>query len=80
MTKAWDAAHNSFITVVCQIRDRQHFGYYINNPYTNTQLVQFAKKIILNMGLFKSKYKDWNALPPTDKTWANMIAFWTECY
>jgi hypothetical protein len=69
MKQSWDPAHEDFTKLVRQIEDGARFAGYVNNPFSDTQLVKIAEKIILDTKMLKSEYKDWMRIAPAARNW-----------
>jgi hypothetical protein len=82
MKLLWDPAHEDFTKVVRQIEDGARFTGYVNNPFSDTQLIKIAEKIILDTKLLKAeyKYKDWMRIAPAARNWNAFKEFWADAH
>ena len=48
------------------------FAQSAKNPYTDTQIIDFALQLIRNTRDFEQGLIDWDKKPTADKTWANL--------
>ena len=60
-----------FKTLVNQIETGKDYPVTGNFPYTVQQILNISYKLMYNMLLFFDKCKDWDALAPAIKIWAN---------
>jgi hypothetical protein len=80
MKQPWDPAHEDFTKLVRQIEDGARFAGYVNNPFSDTQLVKIAEKIILDTKMLKAEYKDWMRIAPAARNWNAFKDFWADAH
>lgn len=80
MKQPWDPAHEDFTKLVRQIEDGARFAGYVNNPFSDTQLVKIAEKIILDTKMLKAEYKDWMRIAPAARHWNAFKEFWADAH
>lgn len=78
-TITFDPDHMEVTTVLAKIQDLGRLAATIDNPYTDTQLINLAIKIFTNCGHFTVGIRAWKKRPAAERTMNNLqLHFVTE--